>query len=657
MQSTSDVAGDRLTAEEGRYRLLVDAITDYAIYMLDIDGRVTSWNPGAERFKGYREAEIIGSHFSRFYTPEDRAVGLPDRALQIAEREGRFESEGWRLRKDGGRFWANAVIDPIRTPEGKLVGFAKITRDLTEKRRIEAELRMSESQFQVLVNGVTDYAIYMLDLNGRISSWNPGAERIKGYRRDEVLGTHFSRFYTPEDVELSAPQRALTTARRTGRFETEGWRLRKDGTRFWASVVIDALRDETGSVIGFAKVTRDITEKREARRALDKAREELFQAQKMEAVGRLTGGIAHDFNNLLMAITGSLELLKRHIPDDPKSSRLIRNAMEGAQRGAALTRQMLAFSRKQELNLERVDLKTLVTDMVGMLERTIGPSVTVETAIPAALPPVRSDANQLASALLNLAVNGRDAMPYGGRLRITARRVPASEERPAMLLDREADHVLLSVEDEGAGMDKETLARATTPFFTTKDVGKGTGLGLSMVQGFLEQSGGRLVLHSRPGEGTRADLWLPVDEDIPQAPPEPADPRTGGAVAENSLRILAVDDDPLVLMSTVMMLEELGHQVEQTNSSEKALEILESEMRIDLLVSDQSMPRITGLQLIEAGRRHNPALPAVLATGYSERADERAAGVVWLSKPFSEQDLADAIRDAVGAQMETAKDT
>lgn len=647
MQGSVDGGDSRLAMVEGRYRLLVDAITDYAIYMLDPAGLVSSWNAGAERFKGYRAEEILGSHFSRFYPPEDQAVGLPLRALQIAEREGRFETEGWRVRKDGTRFWANAVIDPIRSPEGRLIGYAKITRDLTEKRRIEAELRASESQFRILVNGVTDYAIYMLGLGGEITSWNHGAERIKGYRREEVLGTNFARFYTAEDVSVGAPRKALATACQTGRFETEGWRVRKDGTRFWASVVIDALHDETGAVIGFAKVTRDITEKHEARRALDKAREELFQAQKMEAVGRLTGGIAHDFNNLLMAVTGSLELLKRHLPDDPKAQRLIRNALEGAHRGAGLTRQMLAFSRKQDLHLGPVDLAALIRDMADLMERTIGPTVTIETHIPDHLPLVHSDANQLASALLNLAVNARDAMPAGGRLRISASRVSPSEARPAAMARESRNHVCLSVRDTGSGMDPETLAKAATPFFTTKEIGRGTGLGLSMVQGFLEQSGGGLILNSRPGEGTQADLWLPVHTGPATLPSRDPGGHHRAEPVDCSLRVLAVDDDPLVLMSTAMMLEALGHTVIQTNSPESARQILSSSEPIDLIVTDQSMPRLTGLELIEAGRRCRPNLPAIVATGYSETVGQGKGDLIWLSKPFGEEDLARAIRQAV----------
>ncbi|MBB4065884.1 hybrid sensor histidine kinase/response regulator [Gellertiella hungarica] len=648
MQGDRDLLDSRMALVEGRYRLLVDAIKEYAIYMLDTTGRVISWNSGAERFKGYRAPEILGSHFSRFYTPEDRHVGLPARALQIAEREGRFENEGWRVRKDGTRFWAHVVLDPIRGPDGHLIAFAKITRDLTDKKRIEAELRLSETQFRVLVDGVIDYAIFMLGLNGDITTWNPGAERIKGYSREEVVGTSFSRFYTPEDIEAGIPRQALAVAYKTGRFETEGWRVRKNGTRFWASVVIDAIRDEMGSVVGFAKVTRDITEKREAQRALDQAREELFQAQKMEALGRLTGGIAHDFNNLLMAITGSLELLRRHLPDDEKTAQLIANALEGANRGAALTRQMLAFSRKQDLNLEPVDLNQLAREVKVMLERTIGPGISIEARIPSSLPRVRSDVNQLTSALLNLAVNARDAMPHGGRMRFGAKATEISDAPEGGPPLRPGSYVCLFVSDEGIGMDQETLEKSTTPFFTTKEIGKGTGLGLSMVHGFMEQSGGRLLLHSKPGRGTRAELWLPAlaEEQPVVRKPEKGDTRLPGR--QRHLKVLAVDDDPLVLLNTVLMLEGFGHHVEQTTSAPKALDMLASDPSFDLLVSDQSMPKMTGLELIEEVRRHRPGLPCVLATGYSQEAGLKLEGVTWLAKPFTEHDLNRAVAEATG---------
>jgi PAS domain S-box-containing protein len=336
-----------------------------------------------------------------------------------------------------------------------------------------------DEQFRLLVQGVADYAIYMLDPHGNVASWNLGAQRIKGYAPGEIIGQHFSRFYTEEDKLGGIPTIALETARRTGRFEKEGWRLRKDGTRFWANVVIDRISDDDGNIIGFAKVTRDISERREAQIALEQAREQLLQSQKMEAVGQLTGGVAHDFNNLLMAILSSLELMKKRLPDDPRLLRLHDNAVQAAERGAALTQRMLSFARRQELDRKPVDLPRLVHGMADLLQRTLGPSVTIETRFPIALPPVLTDANQLETALLNLAVNARDAMTDGGPITIAAY---AEEVGPGNRLSP-GNYVCLSVADRGTGMDTETLNRATEPFFTTKGVGKGTGLGLSMVHG------------------------------------------------------------------------------------------------------------------------------------------------------------------------------
>ena len=371
--------------DERRYRLLIEAVTDYAIYLLDPSGIVTSWNPGAQRIKGYTPDEIVGQSFSRFYTEEDQKGGLPGRAIETAKREGKFEAEGWRVRKDGSRFWAYVVIDPIRDPAGNTIGYAKITRDLTERKAAEQVLRRSEEQFRLLVQGVSDYAIYLLDLNGSVTSWNLGAQRIKGYLRDEIIGQHFSRFYTEEDRAANLPQVALVTVSKEGRFEHEGWRVRKDGSRFWAHVIIDAIRDDEGSVIGYAKITRDITERKEAQEKLEKAREFSLQSQKLEAIGQLTGGIAHDFSNLLMTVIGSLELLRKRLPDDPKAIALLENATQGAQRGTALTKRMLAFARAYELKLEVIGIPELVRGMAELLQRSVGPSFNLETRFPLAL--------------------------------------------------------------------------------------------------------------------------------------------------------------------------------------------------------------------------------------------------------------------------------
>jgi PAS domain S-box-containing protein len=645
LPAPTDNRYDASQTNDARYRLLVESITDYAIYMLSPTGEVTSWNPGAQRFKGYQANEIIGRHFSTFYTAEDRTDGLPERALMIAARDGKFESEGWRVRKDGSRFWAYVVIDPIRLPTGELAGFAKITRDLTERRAAEQALRANQEQFRLLVNGVTDYAIYMLRPTGEISSWNAGAERIKGFMAQEVIGTHFSRFYTPEDRAAGEPARALATALAEGRYEKEGHRLRKDGSVFWAHVVIDTVRAEDGTLLGFAKITRDITTQRESRRALEEARESLFQAQKMDAIGRLTGGVAHDFNNLLMVILGCLELLRKRIGDDARAMSLLENAVTGAKRGAALTQRMLAFARRQELVLASIDIPDLVAGMADLLHRSLGSATDLEMRFPLKLSAVRTDANQLELAILNLVVNARDAMPNGGSIIVSAKEFEvAAKPGEALAPGR---YVCLSVSDSGEGMDAATLARASEPFFTTKGVGKGTGLGLPMVRGVVEQSGGRLVLKSEKNHGATAELWLPCASAGPVN--KPAEFSAPLHASERPLFVLAVDDDSLVLSSTVAMLEDLGHRVIQAASAGEALTLIGAHQGIELLITDHSMPGMTGAELAEILKEKSAGIPIIIATGFAELPNGIANNLTRLAKPFSQGELELAVGVAMRA--------
>ncbi|CAD7335131.1 PAS domain S-box protein [Sphingomonadales bacterium 56] len=619
-----------------RFELLVQSVTDYAIYMLSTNGTIVSWNAGARRFKGYEADEIVGQHFSRFYTPEDQAVGIPALALETAERDGRFEAEGWRVRKDGGRFWASVVIDPIRDPGGTLIGFAKVTRDLTERRAAEEALKASEERFRLLVESVTDYAIYMLDAVGTITSWNAGAARFKGYTADEILGQNFSRFYSEEDRMAGIPSRALETASREGRFEAEGWRIRKDGSRFWANVVIDAIRSPMGELIGFAKITRDLTERRETQLALEEAREAIFQSQKMDAIGKLTGGVAHDFNNLLAVIVGSLDLARQRLETGGDISRYIDNAMTAADRGATLTQRMLAFARRQELKLGSVDCIALVRNMAGLLKSTLGSTVTIETRFPLSLSSAHADPAQLELALLNLAVNARDAMPGGGRIIVEGAEAHLlAEQRPDLPTGH---YVRLSVIDEGEGMDEDTLARAREPFFTTKGIGKGTGLGLSMVHGFAEQCGGSLIISSERGSGTTVSLWLPVAREDANATDEERPAPSILTLSDQPLVILAVDDDDLVLTNTAGMLEELGHTVFQAGSGADALRML-AEGEVDLVITDHAMPNMTGAQLADALDETHPGLPVIIITGYAEL-PPHATKRLRLDKPFKQAELA-----------------
>jgi len=499
-----------------------------------------------------------------------------------------------------------------------------------------------ESLYKTLVESIVDYAIYMLDRNGRVTSWNAGAQRIKGYSANEAIGTHFSNFYTEEDRAQRLPEVALRIAATEGRFERDGWRLRKDGSRFWAHVTIDPIRDDGGDIIGFAKITRDITEKKQAETALARAQQALFQTQKFESLGQLTGGVAHDFNNLLMAMTASLELITKRIPkDDERTLQLLLNITKGAERGAVLVQRMLAFARRQELNISSVDLAALVQGMMGLLERSLGPTGTLVVDIPDELPAVHTDAHQLEAALLNLVVNARDAMPQGGPITIQARQEFAP--LPGVEL-RSGKYLRISVIDSGWGMDERTLLRATEPFFTTKGVGNGTGLGLSMVQGLAEQSGGKVRISSAVGNGTTVDLLLPTNGSLrdPDVRPSQSGKQPADAVARTGLLVLVVDDDELVLSATSALLDDMGYKVLEASGGRRALEIV-ARTPIDLILTDQVMPEITGLQLANAVHAIRPDLPIVLASGFSDIGAPVPSHIYRMNKPYSRKQLEAAL--------------
>lgn len=634
---------------EDRYRLLVEAVVDYAIYMLDTNGLIRSWNSGAKRIKQYDQSEVLGKHFSLFYTPEDLASDLPGRALKSADESGRFEGEGWRVRKDGTRLWALVIIDPIRAEDGSLIGFAKVTRDLTERRAAEQALRQSEQQFSLLVQGVTDYALYMLDPNGIITTWNAGAQRIKGYEPAEVIGRHYSMFFQADDVANHVPQRALATVVSEGRYEGQGWRVRKDGTRFLVHVVIDPIRNEQGELIGYAKITRDVTESVQAQQEIKETREALFQAQKMESLGQLTGGIAHDFNNLLMVILGSLELARKRLPQDSKVQSLLNNAIAGAQRGATLTQRMLAFARRQELDPQPVDVGGLIRNMSDLLCRMLGAGIRVDTQFPLVLRPVLVDMSQLEMAVMNLVINARDAMGGEGRILISAREDSFPGSPPGS--DR---LICIAVIDTGPGMSEATLQRAMEPFFTTKGAGKGTGLGLSMVHGLAAQSKGHFVLKSVVGEGTRAELWLPVAE--VHSSPDATEPVSTQSPPDTfhvqPLDILLVDDDPLVLISTGAMLEDLGHRVTPAAGGQAALACLTQGERFDLVITDMAMPEMNGVELANTLEQLFPALPIILSSGFAEVAVDLKSALTRLPKPFDQSALTRVIADMLRARNE-----
>ncbi|OZI37014.1 hypothetical protein CAL29_00810 [Bordetella genomosp. 10] len=629
--SVLQIGDDRRTA------LLVAAIRDYAIYLLDAEGYVSSWNPGAERFKGYTAEEIIGQHFSRFYTEEDRASGVPAQALRTAAEHGSFEAEGWRVRKDGSRFWCSVVIDPVRAPDGGIIGYAKVTRDISDKKVVRDALYASEQRFRLLVQGVRDYAIYMLDRDGCISNWNTGAQAIKGYAEEEVIGRHFSMFYTEEDRERGDPWQALETARTQGRYQHEGWRVRKDGRRFWAMVVIDRIHDENGEFLGYAKITRDVTERREAQLELDRSRDALSQAQKMEAIGRLTGGVAHDFNNLLTVIRSSAELLRRPDLAPEKRDRFLAAIVDTATRASELTRQLLAFARKQPLRPETFDVASRLLGMEHLILTSVGSPVRVEFDLPEGLDRIRADPSQFETAVLNMVINARDAMPRGGMLRIAARN---TDELPAVRNHAGARgaFVAVSVSDTGSGIPPELLSRIFEPFFTTKTVNRGTGLGLSQAYGFAKQSGGELAVQTELGVGTTFTLYFPRSESgsgsfLPLAPAnvEASEPPL---VAR---KVLLVEDNEAVGGFASSLFAELGVEVIWVTDGRSALDMLaRRDGAFDLVFSDVVMPGMSGLELGAAIRQRWPALRVVLTSGYSHvLAEEGVHDFELLEKPYS----------------------
>ncbi len=501
----------------------------------------------------------------------------------------------------------------------------------------EQDLFESERSFRLLVEGVADYAIYMLDPNGVVTNWNIGGQRIKGYRPEEIVGQHFSRFYTPADQANGKPARALGIAREHGRYEEEGWRVRKDGTFFWASVVIDPIKED-GRLIGFAKITRDITERRESALKLERIQKQLAESQKLDALGQLTGGVAHDFNNLLMVIGGSAQVLKKYAGDE-KSRRAVQAIESAAKRGASLTSQLLSFARRQNVNPQTIRLSERIDAVREVLNMGVGGAVQLTTDVKADVWPVKVDIAELETALINLVINARDAMPDGGAIRISAENVRLDDEV------NNGDFVAIRVSDSGAGIPPDIVEKVFDPFFTTKAVGKGTGLGLSQVHGFAYQAGGLVALCSELGKGTTVTISLPRDSAgiVSDGHPGPASSGSG--------TILLVEDNPDVATATAGLLEQLGYAVRWVPNAEQALAAIEG-AAIDLVFSDIVMPgKMDGLALAQAIRGKFPRLPILLATGYSDTLRKVSLGFQILKKPYEIHELSQALAKVSAAAL------
>jgi PAS domain S-box-containing protein len=543
------------------------------------------------------------------------------------------------------------ATDRLRTERQRVSELNVTLRDALAGRSRElvtlsAQSAHNERSLALLIEGVTDYAIYMLDPTGVVTSWNPGAQRIKGYSGSEILGRHFSQFYTEEDRARGEPERALAVAGRVGRYEAEGWRMRKDGSRFWANVMMQPIHDERSTLIGFAKITRDMTERRELE-------DHLRQAQKMDALGQLTGGIAHDFNNLLTVIGGNIETAGRRLQDGKAdNAKFIGHALAGVARAEQLTRQLLAFARRQSLEPKTVDPDKLLAGLADILKRTLGPRIEVEMIRGAGLWRTRVDPNQLEHAILNLAINARDAMPEGGKLTIETANASLDEAYAAAYSEvTPGQYVLISVSDNGTGMPPEVREKAFDPFFTTKPVGQGTGLGLSQVYGFLKQSGGQVTIYSELGKGTTVKLYLPrslTPEESLRIVTLPV-----GDLSARGEAVLLVEDDAEVRSHTAGLLRELGYGVVEAGTMASALATLQATPGVRVLLSDVGLPDGDGRTLADAARAISPELKILFMTGYTRNAivhhDLLDPGVLVLTKPFTFEGLAARVRAALAS--------
>ncbi len=667
----SNTEQEHLRLSEERFKLLVESVRDYAIFMLDPDGTVLTWNAGAERFKGYTATEIIGQHFSVFYPQEAKDRGWPEHELQVAMKEGVFEDEGWRVRKDGTLFWANVVITALRSAKGELIGFAKVTRDLSQRRAHEEELRRGEERFRLLVEGVREYAIFMLDPNGRVASWNSGAQRIKGYTADEIIGQHFSIFYPPQAKESGWPEHELQIASEKGSFVDTGWRVRKDGTTFWANVTITALRDDDGRLIGFAKLTRDRsdTHRVQAIELASQQREELLDAERNArmAAQRATrlkdeflATLSHELRTPLNAILGWTQVLLR--ADAPKSPEAQKRAIEVIERNARAQVQLID---------DLLDMSRIMTGKIRLDLQQISFASVVEAAVESAMPSaeakdlrlkamlgagrdiISGDGARLQQVVWNLLTNAIKFTPKGGQIHV--------------LLQRVNSHLELSVSDTGIGIPPAFLPHIFERFSqgdgsTTRAYG-GLGLGLSICKQLVELHGGKIRASSQ-GEGKGATFFVQLPLSIVQLDDESAPrvhPTTETQPSENlslprleAVHAFIVDDEPEARDLLRTVLEDQGATVTSFDSAQSVLAALKLS-KPTILICDIGMPMMDGYQLIRAFRAEEPRggrLPALALTAFA-RAEDRKRSLLagyqaHLAKPFDVGELILVIADLVG---------
>jgi PAS domain S-box-containing protein len=658
---------ESLWQSDERFRLLVESVRDYAIFMLDPEGRVLTWNAGAELIKGYTAAEIIGEHFSKFYPPEAR--DFPAHELKVAAAEGRFEDEGWRVKKDGSRFWANVVITALYGRDKKLLGFAKVTRDLTERRSHEERLLHSEERFRLLVEGVSDYAIFMLDVNGAVATWNGGAARIKGYRAEEIIGQHFRKFYPQDAVESGWPEHELQVAAAEGRFVDEGWRVRKDGSRFWAHVTITALRDDAGRLRGFAKLTRDLTERKrtEALEISGAERETMLEAERNARMlaqrsarikDEFLATLSHELRTPLNAILGWTQLLRsRAAPEPADFSRAMEIIERNARAQVRLIDDLLDLSRimsgRFRLDVRQVSLLDIVRGALDSVEPAAqAKGVRLESVLDPQSVVVAGDPARLQQVFWNLLSNAVKFTPKGGKVQV--------------LLQRVNSHIEFSVSDTGIGIPAGFLPHVFERFSqkdssTHREYG-GLGLGLAIAKQLVDLHGGSIQAKSMgEGHGATFVVTLPLvilgkeEERAGRVHPTAAElfeavpvPRLDG------VRALVVDDEADTLELIQRVLQSQGALVTTARSGEGALRLLESSTP-DILISDIGMPVMDGYQFMRLMRAAEPKgrrMPALALTAFA-RPDDRKHAILagyqaHLAKPFDMAELAIVVAGLVG---------
>ena len=631
---------------EQHLRLFVEGLRDYSVVTLSADGTILSWNAGATAIKGYAAEEVVGRHFSLFYTSEDIAAGKPARALQEAAAKGRFEDTGPRVRKDGGVFSANVVVTPIVASDGQLLGFGKITRDVSDRVAVADRLAASEARLQTLVDTVLDTLVdglIIIDRTGRVQVYNRACGKLFGYSSGEVVGRNVKMLMPPE-IEREHDQYLVnyqtTGIRKIIGISREVVGQRKDGSTFPMHLAVGEAT-HLGEPI-YVGIIRDLTER-------NQVESQLRQSQKMEAVGQLTGGLAHDFNNILMLISINVEaLLDQDVPT--RTRERLEQIEKSAARAAELTQQLLAYSRRQPLQPRLTDLNELVVATSKLLGRTLGEDIEIEAILADDLWITNVDRTQLETSLVNLSLNARDAMPGGGQLLIETRNVILDQDYVSQNPDVAAGaYAMLAVTDTGSGIPPDALEKVFEPFFTTKEVGRGTGLGLSMVYGFIKQSNGHIKVYSELNRGTSIKMYLPRADGIVGAQPIANAP----SLATGNERLLVVEDNADVRARICEILRGLGYTVDDAADGVAGLAKCDAARPpYDLLLTDVVMPGpIGGKALADAVSSRWPAIPVVFMSGYTEDAITHQgrldAGVRLLAKPFRRHELAQMIRQAL----------